>query len=409
MSILTLNLESYIGNQYLLALALLIIWGLVFRLALTIVERTFIKLASKTKTDLDDIILARLSRPLTILSFLAAIVISISSITFSPLVEPSINSVIHTLLSIVVGYSIFVVLDLILIRAWKKFSEKTESDLDDTLMDLVHSVLKGAFLVIIALYILNVWGVEIGPLLAGLGIAGLAVALALQPTLSNIFSGVALILDQTFKQGDVIKTDSGDLGTVHKIGIRTTKITTFDNEMIIVPNSVLANSKIQNFFQPDKRIRVNIEFGVEYGADPEYVKKIVIEEIEKIEILDKEEPVRILFTNMGDSSINFKAMFWVDDIGKKWPAHQEAITRVYRRLYEEGLEIPYPQSTIWMRDEGKAKSKNPSDPKFKSTKGKYLSDFGHEFKEEKKEDKEQTKTKKKSGFLGRLNKFKRKK
>ncbi|MAG76026.1 MAG: hypothetical protein CL811_04620, partial [Colwelliaceae bacterium] len=80
-----------------------------------------------------------------------------------------------------------------------------------------------------------------------------------------------------------------------------------------------------------------------------------------------------------------------------------------RRLYEEGLEIPYPQSTIWMRDEGKAKSKNPSDPKFKSTKGKYLSDFGHEFKEEKKEDKEQTKTKKKSGFLGRLNKFKRKK
>jgi MscS family membrane protein len=114
------------------------------------------------------------------------------------------------------------------------------------------------------------------------------------------------------------------MGEIYKIGLRTTRIKTFDNEMIIIPNSKVSDSTVQNFFQPDRSIRVNVEFGVEYGNDPEYNKKITLEEINKISFIDKSQDISVLFTNMGASSLDFKCMFWVNDIDKKWPAHQEA-------------------------------------------------------------------------------------
>jgi len=282
-----------------------------------------------------------------------------------------------------------------LMRLWKKISEQTDSNIDDTIGQLVHEVLRITLILIIGVFILNIWGVEIGPFLAGLGIAGLAVALALQPTLSNIFSGISIVLDGTFKVGDVIEV-SGMSGEVYQISLRTSRIKSFDNEMIIIPNSVMAGSTVKNFFQPDISIRVNLEFGVEYGVDPEYIKKIVLEEVEQIKIIDKDKEIQVIFLEMADSSLNFKVRFWVDDISKKWPTHQEAITRIYRRLYKEGIGIPYPQKTVWMRDEKNVKSPSPEDKKFSSVKGKYFSDFGHEYSEKEiaKEKKEEEKERK---------------
>lgn len=398
-----IGISEIIQNQYLRALIVFFVLLVVLRLLLTIAQRILIKLTSKTKTNLDDLVIEKSSKPLTLLAFLFSATISINEVTLSEAVQPVINKILYSAIAAVVGYIAFIVLDIVLIRVWKKITEKTETDIDDSLISLGHSALKGAFIIVIILYILNIWGVEIGPFLAGLGIAGLAVALALQPTLSNIFSGIALITDQTFRVGDVIKLESGELGTVHKIGLRATRMRTFDNEIIIVPNSTLANSRIQNFFLPDKSIRINVEFGVEYGTDPEYIKKITIEEIEKIEFLKKDEDINVLFLTMGDSALNFKVMFWVDDIAKKWPAHQEAITRIYRRLYEEGIGIPFPQRTVWTRDEGKVNSIKPSDSKFNKHNTKLYSDFGREYKEKKQEEKpKENKVEKKRFSVKRL-------
>lgn len=396
-------------NPYIKAGAVLFAMFLILRIILTIAERIILKITSKTKTDLDDIILQKTSRPLTYLAFFISLIFALQEITLSTNVSDLLHKSTYTLLSITIGYLIFVIVDNSLVRVWKKLSEKTENDLDDTIGQLVHEVLRIVLIVIIFIYILNIWGIEIGPFIAGLGIAGLAVALALQPTLSNVFSGISIILDGTYKVGDVIKLQSGEMGTVHKIGLRTTRIKSFDNEMIIIPNSSIANATVQNFFQPDMSIRVNVEFGVEYGIDPEYIKKIVIEEIEKIKIIKPDEEVRVLFLAMGDSSLNFKAMFWVDDIAKKWPAHQEAITRIYRRLYKEKIGIPFPQSTVWLREEGKVKSPDPKDTKFKEVHEKYLSAFGHEYKEEEKDKKTIKKKESRTSKIFNRLKFQKKK
>lgn len=393
-------LENYITNEYLRAGVIFFGLFLILRIALFIIQRIVIKITSKTKTDIDDILVAKSSKPLTFISLLISLLFAIREITFpAPIKEGALSTemivlkIIYTLLAISIGYLIFVIINISLIRVWKKLSERTESDIDDTIGQLVYEVLRIALIVIIAIYILNIWGVEIGPFLAGLGIAGLAVALALQPMLSNIFSGVAIIIDGTFKVGDVIKLQSGEMGTVFKIGLRTTRIKTFDNELLIIPNSNIANSLVQNFYQPNLSAKVNVEFGVEYGVDPEYIKKIVIEEIEKIKFRNKDEDAKVLFTNMADSALTFKVMFWVDDMSKKWPAHQEAMTRIYRRLYSEKIGIPYPQTTVWLRDEGKAKSPEPTDKQFSKHNKKFYPSFGYEYKEkvvkeEKKEDKE---------------------
>jgi len=388
---LSLNIPYLDGlNPYGRAGIIFFVLLIVLRVLLYIVEVVFIKLTSKTKTDLDDINLKKSSGPLTYTAVVISAIVAINEIPFANNVESVINRILYTALAVVLGYLFFVIVNLSLMRVWKKFAAKTKSNVDDTIGQLVQEVLRIVLIFIIVILILNIWGFEIGPLLAGLGIAGLAVALALQPTLSNIFSGVALIIDGTFKVGDVIQLSDGKMGEVYKIGLRTTRIKSFDNDMIIIPNSEIANSVVQNFLQPDASIRVNVEFGVEYGVDPEYVKKLVIEEIDTIEFIDKDQEIRVLFTEMADSALNFKAMFWVDDISKKWPAHQEAMSKIYRRLYKEKIGIPYPQRTVWMRDEGEVKSPDPSDEKFGSVRGKYYSAFGHEYEEseEKTEEKE---------------------
>lgn len=257
---------------------------------------------------------------------------------------------------------------------------KTESKVDDQIVRLAHRTSTIIISILTLLYALTVWGVQIGPLVASLGIAGLAVALALQPTLGNIFSGITLFLDNTFTVGDLVKV--GDTtGTVYDLGLRTTKIRTFDNEIVIIPNSALANEKIININKPDRTVRVNIEFGVEYGTDPEYVKMIVIEELNAVRLRDPEQDVRVMFTSMGESALQFKAMFWVADLEHRWPAHQEGITRLYRRLYKEGIGIPFPQRTVWLREEGRVRAPTPDARKFDAVKGKYFAHFGREYQE----------------------------
>lgn len=398
------QLLSYLPvNQFIKAGILFFVLAVILRIGLLIVERALLFVTRKTTTDIDDILIKRTSKSLTFIAILVSLLIALNELVLSENLEFFVFRTTYSLLAIFTGYLIFVVVDNSLIPVWKQLSKKTKSDIDDTIGTLVHEVLRFTIIITTFLLILSIWGINIVPLLGALGIAGLAVALALQPVLSNIFSGVAIVIDGTFKVGDIIKVNDY-MGEVFKIGLRTTRIKTFDNEMIIMPNSVIANSNVQNFFQPDKTIRVNFDFGVEYGVDPEYVKKIVIEEIEKIKTRKKDEEIRVLFLEMADNSINFKIMFWVDDISKKWPAHQEAITRIYRRLYKEKIGIPYPQRTVWLRDEGKAKSPDPEDKKFRSVKGKYFSAFGHEYKESK-EKKKESKKKKRKGILDRFKKF----
>jgi len=342
-------LEQLISNDYLRAFLLLVVLLFIIRTALFIFQKIALKLTSKTKTDIDDKLIERSSTPLTILAFFVSLQISLEEIQMTKTIGSIVSNLVYSVIIIIIAYLIYVVIDVVIIAAIKKAAQKTKTDIDDSLVALFHSVLRIALFVIALLYVLSSWGVQIAPLLAGLGIAGLAIALALQPILSNIFSGAAMVLDHSVRVGDLVYLDEKTKGKVEKIGLRSTRIKNFDNELLIIPNNKIADSLIQNVALPEPKSRVVIPFSVAYGSNIDKVKKIVLVEIKKIQHLEKEPGPLVRFLEMADSGLNFKAYFFVDTFENRFASIDEANTRIYNTLNKAKIEIPFPQLDVHLK------------------------------------------------------------
>ena len=187
------TLQNYIPNQYLRAFILLTVLIILLRIILYLTLKIITIFTKKTKTSLDDKFIEKSSKPLTLLAILIAFAISIRELLLSENLANITNNTVHSFVAITVAYIAYLVLNLFIIGGIKSFARKSKTSLDDNLISLGEGSIKIALILILFLYILNLWGVEIGPLLAGLGIAGIAIALALQPILANIFSGASLI------------------------------------------------------------------------------------------------------------------------------------------------------------------------------------------------------------------------
>ncbi len=206
-----------------------------------------------------------------------------------------------------------------------------------------------------ALLIANQLSLEITPLLASLGIAGLAVALALQDTLSNLFSGFHLMLDQPIRPGDYVQLDAGHEGFVEEIGWRATRIRPFDNNLVIIPNAKLADSVIINWHQPVPEMSVYAACGVGYDSDLDEVERIAKEVAGQVQdrvpgSARSWKPV-VWFKEFGDSNINFVTVLRLKDPTQKYELEHEFIKALFRRFNEEGIEISFPMRTVIMREE----------------------------------------------------------
>jgi len=218
-------------------------------------------------------------------------------------------------------------------------------------------------IVVAALIVTGQLGYEITPLLASLGIAGLAVALALQDSLSNFFSGFYLMLDQPIRPGDYIQLDSGQEGFVQEIGWRNTRIRPFDNNLVIVPNAKLADSVIINWHQPVPEMSVYVWCGVAYHSDLDEVERIAIEVAhqvqDRMEGTNKEWDPIVRFKKFGDSNIDFVTVLRVIDPTQRFAVEHEFIKALFRRFNEEGIEISFPINTVIMRGQQPAPPHRP--------------------------------------------------
>lgn len=346
-------LENYITNDYLRALIIAVILLGVIRIFVSIGIKIAKQFTSKTKTTLDDELFARSATPATIAIFVLAIQIAINELPLTVENMEMVNKVVYSFFVLVLGYLAYIIIDLTALKGLQRFAKRTKTKVDENLASLVNSTLKITMIALALLYILDLWGIEIGPLLAGLGIAGLAVALALQPTLSNVFSGISMILDKSLRLGDLVYLDTNTKGTVDKIGFRSTRIKTFDNELIIVPNNKLAESQIQNVALPEPKSRVVIPFGVAYGSDVDKVKELITREIKTITNVEEDPEPMVRFLEMGDSALLFKAYFYVDTYEHRFNAIDEANTKIYKALNKAKISIPFPQMDIHLFDESR--------------------------------------------------------
>jgi len=181
------------------------------------------------------------------------------------------------------------------------------------------------------------------------GIAGIAISLAVKDSLTNVLGGIQLVLDKTFKVGDKVQLESGEMGVILDIGLRSTKLKTFDNEVIYIPNGSLANAKIKNFTQPDLSVRVNVNFGVEYGTDPEKVRQVIFDAIRKMDGILEDPPPDVQFLQMSDFSLDFVARVWVASYTEAYKTKLKLTEEVYRALNGAGIGIPFPTRTIYTK------------------------------------------------------------
>ncbi|MDY6930629.1 MAG: mechanosensitive ion channel, partial [Halobacteriota archaeon] len=236
--------------EYAVAFFIVVLALLIARICVYIFEKYLEHFASKTESKLDDMIIEAIKRPVYLLTILIGVYFALNSIEFQYMNDAVIFFKIFGIsLTTWVVYSLT---DAIIKEYGYALAERTESDIDDVIIPVIDQIAGILIIVLGVLSILNLLGIKITPILAGMGVAGIAVALAAQETLSNMFSGFTLMMDRPFKIGDRIVLDSGELCEVRDIGLRSTRLyDVIDHAMITMPNSDVSNMKITNISMPD--------------------------------------------------------------------------------------------------------------------------------------------------------------
>jgi small-conductance mechanosensitive channel len=209
-------------------------------------------------------------------------------------------------------------------------------------------------LIVGVLIILNQLHISITPILTALGVGGLAVALALQDTLANLFSGFYVTVAGQVRLGDYIKMDSGSEGYVQDITWRSTTIRTLGNNLIIVPNSKLAQAIVTNYHLPNKRMPVSLQVNVGYDADPAHVERVLLEiaaEVTRVlpEMLSDPAPSITWDPGMGESWVGVSLNYTVTEFASQFTVRNELRKRIFARFHQDGVPAPYPARAIYMR------------------------------------------------------------
>jgi MscS family membrane protein len=349
---ITVYLEEYsfvTENQLLFAAVLVIASFLVAWIAMIFISLLIEIVAKRTKSELDDELLHEAKTPLFRLIVLGGLLVSTQLLGLEGSVLNVITKILMTLIYLTLIFYALKASNVFYVHGFAKIAERTRSSIDDEIMPIAKKTTAAAIWIFGIILILSAWGIEIGPFLAGLGIAGLALSFAVQDSLANIFAGISLILDKVYKVGDRIELDSGEVGTVSDVGLRSTRLKTFDNELIIIPNSKTANSKIKNYVQPDVSLRVVVNFGVEYGTRPEKVKRVIDPALKNMKGLKKTPVPVVEFTEMGDSSLNCVAKFWVPHYNDAYGKKLEATDLIYKELNKAKIGIPFPTTTVYIK------------------------------------------------------------
>jgi MscS family membrane protein len=347
MDSITNILDFILENDYLKFLFILAVSVIVAFIVKVIMRQVLKPLVKKTKTMIDDLIIKSISSIIFYVVIIMGFKIGIQHFEFETV---TFSSVVNTLFILIIMVMVLRIITNFSKHWLEEWASKTESTADDRLIPLVAKILKAITIILAIFFVFDTWNINLSPLLATAGVAGIAIGFAVRDSLANILGGLQLVLDRTFKVGDKVELESGELGEILDIGIRSTKLRTYDNEVIYIPNGTLANTKVKNFTVPDLTVRVNVNFGVEYGSDPEQVRNVVLDAVKKVdEVIEDPEPV-VHFMSMGDSSLDFVARVWVKDFSEAYSTKLKTTDEIYNALNKANIGIPFPTRTVFTKN-----------------------------------------------------------
>ncbi len=338
-------------NRHIIEIAIALIGGIVIGwLVKKLIFPFLYKLTHKTKWKTDDLVIESIGSWIIFWFFLGSCLyilpIFTDTFSFAKRNELTFQRIVSSLFI----FSLAMVIARIAGGLLQIRSQKDDSEFPST--SILGNILKAIVYCIGLIFILQTFGIAIAPLVTALGVGGIAVALALQPTLSNLFSGLQLIASGKINIGDFVQLEGGQKGFIRDITWRNTTIETAQNNVIVVPNSKMADSIVENFFLTDRKITFNVLVGVGYDSDLDKVEKVSIQVAKDI-LASMEGGIKdfqpfVRFYNFGDSSIDLKIFLQVREYADQFAITSEFIKALHRRYREEGINIPFPIRTLYM-------------------------------------------------------------
>ncbi len=324
--------------------------GFVAKKIIGFVLSRFIKAAEKTRFSMDEVILKAVIKPAEwgVMLFGIFLALSILPLPTKPIdIKQFVDALRNgAAVAVVIWFAVRMVDGLA--EVWKRKAALTETKLDDQLVPIVQRSSKVFLIIVGVVLVLQNMGYSVGSLLAGLGIGGLAVAMAAKDTMANLFGSLVVFLDKPFQIGDWIEMN-GVEGTVEEVGLRTTRIRTFANSLITVPNMLFTSTSINNWSRMKKR-RIKMTIGVTYSTEPEKLDNLV-NKIRQIIVEDEKihnDFYLVNFDNFGPSGLDiFIYCFTVSTIwGEFLQAKQELMLKIMRTVHNMGLSFAFPTQTI---------------------------------------------------------------
>ena len=341
-------------EEILIALLVVTVGLLISWLLATQAKRLMHLITKATQTEIDDFLAEAIKGPLILAIAISSIYAGLNILSY---MEPYLRTIQKIWFAFILFFAVIALRRVVLgLLDWISQSGDVSGlpGFDPRSMPFLKRIINVVIITVGALLVLDVIGVSISPLLAGLGLGGLAVALALQPLLSNIFASSYVITDSSIAVGDFVEVSGGPLGVVEDIGWRATRIRTFDNNIVMVPNAAVADSVITNFDSADARADARVDCGIAYEEDLDRVESIVVEEMNKLLDYDYVDSARkpfFRYSEFGDSNVNFfvkmRAVTWADSFTLK----HEMMKHIHRGLTTEGIVINYPARRLMLAKE----------------------------------------------------------
>ncbi len=318
------------------------------------------RLAKKTKSELDDIIIDALKRPVFYLILIGGFDYEFKYLrnSYDFVTEGTFNllhGVCFTLAVLVAAWLLIRLFKGLIYWYTHTIAIKTETKLDDEFMPIFERSIKIVIFTLAIMAILQYFSIDIKGLVAVLGVSSLAIALAAKDTLANMIAGFILMLDRPFRVGDRVTLQDDRILDVYEIGLRSTKFLTRDNTLVIIPNNEISRMTIDNLSYPAPEIRVRVHVGVAYGSDIDHVKKLLIEAANSHPKTIDPEKSWVQFLNFGDSSLDFRVNSYVSNYSVQRRTGHDIREIIYKIFERDGIEIPFPQRVVHMQNEEEAK------------------------------------------------------
>ena len=338
----------YWAKDLLGALLIISFFWMISHLTSALLNRWGRRLVAHSSNELDDRILKRVIPHISRLMIVLGFYLAFRSLPLHEKLVQAFSGALFVILIIILFKLIYSALDE-LMHWYMNSRQEGGNDLISQNMIPIAEKLAMLFLMGTALIIiLKHFNYDIVSVVTALGIGSLAIGLAAKDTLAHMISGFTLMIDRPFRIGDRIQLTGGHIGDVLDIGLRSTRIKTLDNQLLVIPNSDLCNTMLTNQAFPDRRAKGRINVGVGYGSDVDQVKQILVATALEVEQVLQEPLPESFFVSFGDSALNMALFFWVEDYADLVVVNDRINSLIIRRFRENSIQIPFPTRAVIM-------------------------------------------------------------